>query len=206
MADLSLDGLCQRATVSSRADGMVAEDAQTHFDRGNVWARMGAYEQALEAWKQAARLAPEMTDAYAAIGSIYMTLGCWQEAVRSYERAILTASPRLESYYGLGSAYGRLGDYSRAVEAYAQAFKLLPLQPAAPDNEAVAVRLEHPGPEALPPKPVPVEDRIRADAEGFDFSALLSTPAARRKAMRQAQNAAASVTPPETHGLTRGVE
>ena len=128
MTDISIDGLCQCETVSdSSSGGLVAEEAQVHFENGAGWAQFGAYEQALEEWRHALRLAPDRAEVYVAMGSVYMTLGCWQEAVRSYQKAILLDPHLLESYYGLGSAYGRLGDYSRAIETYEQAFQLIPL-------------------------------------------------------------------------------
>jgi tetratricopeptide (TPR) repeat protein len=185
MADISIDELCHCAAVSSlRNGGMVAENARAHFDCGTAWAQFGAYEQALEAWRQALRLAPDLADAHAAMGSVYMTLGCWQEAVRSYQQAILAAPYLLESYYGLGSAYGRLGDYSRAIEAYEQAFQLLPTEHDQ-NTEADRIGLESPTPDALRLDTDAFQDRLRSDSAGFDFSALLSSPTARRQAVRQ---------------------
>ncbi len=187
MADISIDGLCQCAAVSSsRNGGSVAEDAWDHFECGVAWAQIGAYEQALEAWRQALRVAPDLAEASAAMGSAYMSLGCWHEAVRSYQRAIQSAPHLLESYYGLGSAYGRLGDFARAIETYELAFQLLPHGHAL-NQQADATSLEYTAQEALRGEPVGFQNRLRSDTEGFDFSALLSSPTARRHAARQEQ-------------------
>jgi tetratricopeptide (TPR) repeat protein len=185
MADTTIDAFCHSATASgSRNGGIFSADAQAHFDCGVAWAHNGAYEQALAAWKQALRFAPDTAAIYTAMGSVYMTLSCWQEAVRSYEKAIQAAPQLLEGYYGLGSAYGKLGDYGRAIDAYNQAFQRLPLEQRLHPETAF---LGHEGPiaETLHPEPDTFQDRLRADADGFDFSALLSSPAARRQAIRQ---------------------
>jgi len=192
MADIYIEDFCHPAEVlSPRNDGMAAEGARDLFDRGIAWAEIGAYEQALASWRQALRLAPDLADAYAAIGSVYMTLGCWQEAVRSYQKAILAAPYLLDNYYGLGSAYGKMGDFSRAIEAYEQAFKLLPMEGNG-HTEAVVEDFPYPTTDVLAPEAETFQDRLRADTDGFDFSALLSSPAARRQAVRQEQ---ASIVP-----------
>lgn len=158
---------------------MAAEDARAYFDCGIAWTEIGAYEQALDACRQALRLAPDLAEAYAAMGSVYMTLGCWHEAVRSYQKAIAAAPHLIESYYGLGSAYGLLGEYGRAIEVYEQALKLIPIERDR-NREAVVLGLDGPATGAL-------QDRLRSDTDGFDFSALLSSPAARRQAAREEQ-------------------
>jgi tetratricopeptide (TPR) repeat protein len=185
MANTSRNEIVQDAVLSSsRKDGTAAGEARAHFDRGIAWAQIGAYEQALDAWKQALGLAPDLAEAYAAIGSVYMTLGCWQEAVRIYQKAILAAPDLLECYYGLGSAYGRLGEFDGAIEAYGQAFNLIPNE-GDRNREAVVARLDSPVTGSLRLEPDPFQDRLRSDTEGFDFSALLSSPTARRHAVRQ---------------------
>lgn len=187
MADIYVEDFCHPADVSSpRKGGMVAEGARDLFDRGIAWAEIGAYEQALATWRQALRLTPDLADVYAATGSVYMTLGCWQEAIHSYQKAILAAPYLADNYYGLGSAYGKLGDFNRAIEAYEQAFKLLPMEGNA-RTEAVVGGFSNLTTVTLPPEPETFRDRLRADAEGFDFSALLSSPSARRQAIRQEQ-------------------
>ncbi|MCW3097395.1 MAG: tetratricopeptide repeat protein [Chthonomonadaceae bacterium] len=185
MAKTSRNEIVQDAALSlPHKDGTAAGAARAYFDRGTAWAQIGAYEQALDAWKQALGLAPDLAEAYAAIGSVYMTLGCWQEAVRIYQKAILAAPDLLECYYGLGSAYGRLGEFDRAIEAYEQAFKLIPIE-ADRNREAVVACLDSPATGSLRLEPDPFQDRLRSDTEGFDFSALLSSPTARRHAVRQ---------------------
>ncbi|MCW3052500.1 MAG: tetratricopeptide repeat protein, partial [Chthonomonadales bacterium] len=195
MADIYIEDFCHPAEVlSPRNDGMVAESARDLFDRGIAWAEIGAYEQALATWRQALRLTPDLADAYAAIGSVYMTLACWQEAVRSYQKAILAAPYLLDNYYGLGSAYGKMGDFNHAIEAYEQAFKLLPMEGDA-HTEAVVADFSELKTETLAPESDTFQDRLRADTEGFDFSALLSSPAARRQAVRQEQAPIVSAIP-----------
>jgi len=195
MADIYIEDFCHPAEVlSPRNGGMVAESARDLFDRGIAWAEIGAYEQALATWGQALRVAPDLADAYAAIGSVYMTLGCWQEAVRSYQKAVLAAPYRIDNYYGLGSAYGKMGDFNHAIETYEQAFKLLPMEGDA-HTEAVVAGFSERTTETLVPESDTFQDRLRADTEGFDFSALLSSPAARRQAVRQEQAPIAPAIP-----------
>lgn len=185
MADISIDGLGQRAAVfAPRNVAEATADARAHYECGVAWAQVGAYEQALEAWKQALPLTSDRAGIYAATGGVYMTLGCWQEAVRSYQKALLADPHLLECYYGLGSAYGRLGEYGRAIETYEQAFKIISLEC---DTEAVVEGFS--GAVSVSPclEPDALRGRLRSDTEGFDFSALLSSPAARRQAVRQEQ-------------------
>ncbi|MCW3097521.1 MAG: tetratricopeptide repeat/protein kinase domain protein [Chthonomonadaceae bacterium] len=188
MAYISTDGLCHRAAVSSaRNSGRVARAVRAHFDRGIAWAQIGAYEQALDAWRQALGLAPDLAEAYAAMGSVYMTLGCWQEAVHSYQQAIQAAPDLLECYYGLGSAYGRLGDFDHAIETFEQGCQRIPIE-RDQSREAIVVYLEDPATNDRPLEPAPFQDRGRPDTESFDFSALLSSPEDRQHVVRQPEN------------------
>jgi hypothetical protein len=188
MADISTDGLCHRAAVSSARKGRrVAGHVRAHFDRGIAWAQNGDYEQALDAWRQALGLAPDLAEAYAAMGSVYMALGCWQEAVHSYQQAIQAAPGLLECYYGLGSAYGRLGDFDHAIESFEQGCQRIPIE-RDPIREAVVVCLKDPATDDQPLEPDPFQDRVRSDTESFDFSALLSSPEERQHVARPAEN------------------
>ncbi len=198
MADIFTDGIRPCAGVSfARNSGRIAGDVQAHVDYGIAWAQNGAYEQALEAWRQALVLAPDLAEAYAAMGSVYMALDCWQDAVRSYQQAIQAAPDLLECYYGLGNAYARLGEFDHAIEAFEQGCQRIPIAPAL-RQEAVVVCREERVTDARRLEPSPLQGRVRPNPETFDFSALLARPEERRQAVRQTENADADTLPTHT--------
>lgn len=203
MADITIDELCPRATDSAaRRGGMIAEDAWAHYDRGIAWAQVGAYEQALEAWHETLRLAPEMAEAHAAAGDAYMALGCWHEAVCSYQHAIQAGPQLLAGYYGLGAAHGRQGDYDRAIAVYNQAFQLLNHNSAV-SPQAVVSDIDAPDQNLFPTASSPLTGYVRPGSDGFDFSALLSSPAERRQAVRQEQMPIEPMSLREAHATPR---
>ena len=195
MAYISTDGIRPTASVFFAYNGgTIAGDARAHLERGIAWTQSGAYEQALEASRQALVLAPDLAEAYAAMGNVYMALDCWQDAVRSFQQAIQAAPHLLECYYGLGNAYAHLGEFEHAIEAFEQGCQRIPTE-AAPSQEAVVICREVPVTDDRPPETNPLQSRVRSDKESFDFSALLSSPEDRRQAIRQTENVDADPLP-----------
>jgi len=86
---------------------------------------LGNYTKAIEAYKQAIRIDPDLADAYYNLGLAYNELGFYKDAIEAYKQAI-RINPDDAPYYSLGRAYTLLGLYKDAIEAYKQAIRIDP--------------------------------------------------------------------------------
>jgi len=107
----------------SKATSLVAEGKELY--------RTDQDEKAVEAFKEAIRLDPEMAEAYFRLGLAYDAVGKESEAeaeyrksVEKYKKYLVTNSKDAEAHYNLGQTYAGLHLYSEAVREYRQATRL----------------------------------------------------------------------------------
>jgi tetratricopeptide (TPR) repeat protein len=88
-------------------------------------------EQALEAFKQAMQIDPELAEAHFRMGLTLDALGQEQEAEEAYKKAVAKYKKYLhehdddaEAHYNLGQTYAGLSLYSEAVGEYREATRL----------------------------------------------------------------------------------
>lgn len=103
------------------------------MEQGKAFYRKDNDEKALEAFKQALNINPELAEAHFRIGLTYDALGKEQEAEDSYKKAIATYKKYFsieenqkdaEAHYNLAQTYVGLHLYNEAVREYRQATKL----------------------------------------------------------------------------------
>ncbi len=105
--------------------------AQLLVDQGKQFYRDDQDERALDAFKEAIKLDPELAEAHFRLGLTFDALGQEQEAEESYKKAIEKYKKHLdkhdddaEAHYNLGQTYAGLSLYTEAVKEYRQATRL----------------------------------------------------------------------------------
>ena len=142
---LLIAGLSSQAGCKRKSDG-VGTDASTGgatagpedrsrasslVNSGKELYRTDQDDKAVEAFKEAIKLDPDMPEAHFRLGLSYDAVGQQTEAEEEYKKAIelykkyLAANSKdAEAHYNLGQAYAGLHLYSEAVREYRQATRL----------------------------------------------------------------------------------
>jgi len=90
-------------------------NAQGHFNLGTVLYGQGRHQEAIQAFREAVRLAPQFADAWNDLGETLRDQGEMDEAVHCYRQA-LAASPRHgRANYNMGECYCMAGQLEQAV-------------------------------------------------------------------------------------------
>ncbi len=125
LAVLIFAGLCLR--TSARVHDWRNEDtlwlsarkfskrsAQNHNNLGDLYARHGNYEQAIQEFGKAIELKPSYAEAYYNLGNTYLKVGDVQDAKETFE-TVLKLSPSLwQTYVKLAQIYEVEGDLEKA--------------------------------------------------------------------------------------------
>jgi tetratricopeptide (TPR) repeat protein len=126
----------EQANANPPGDGAAAQsgsEARVFLEQGKAFYRRDQDEKALEAFKQALSLDPELAEAHFRIGLAYDALGNAQEAEESYKKAVESYKKYFtnevnekdaEAHYNLAQTYAGLHLYSEAVREYRQATRL----------------------------------------------------------------------------------
>ena len=109
--------------------------ARIYLDKGKELYRNDEDTQAIEAFREAIKLDPELAEAHFRLALSYDALGQQQEAEEAYKKAVETYKRFFEAdenkedgeaHYNLGQTYAGLHLYSEAVREYRQATRLRP--------------------------------------------------------------------------------
>jgi tetratricopeptide (TPR) repeat protein len=105
--------------------------ALLHLQRGKELYHDDLDEQALNAFKQALQIDPELAEAHFRLGLTFDALGQSQEAEGAYKTAVEKYKKHLakndddaEAHYNLGQSYAGLSLYSEAVGEYRKATRI----------------------------------------------------------------------------------
>ncbi|MFP2913456.1 tetratricopeptide repeat protein, partial [Pyxidicoccus sp. 3LFB2] len=112
--------------VLENARAIDATDAATHNALGLVYLALKARPQALEAFKEAARLRPDFAEARNNFGAMLNEAQDYPAAVAELEAAVRAAPDFASARLNLGNAYRGQGDFERARAEYEQVLKLRP--------------------------------------------------------------------------------
>lgn len=93
-------------------------DADAFYRLGVIYARIGRYHAASQAYAAALEIAPDHRDALNNLGNIHLRQRRLLQAIDAYQKVIALAPNYARAYHNLGNAYVLLGDASRAVEAF----------------------------------------------------------------------------------------
>ena len=121
-----------RATMTNEGEH---SEARVYLEKGRQFYRDDEDVQAVEAFQQALKLDPNLSEAHFRLGLTYDALGQEQEAQAAYKKAVETYRKYLsinvnnddaEAHYNLGQTYAGLHLYTEAVKEYRQATRLKP--------------------------------------------------------------------------------
>lgn len=116
----------QDQIISSNNDSNVAQQANTYYNQGNVYAASGEMKSAIQAYTQAIRLNPQHEYAYHNRGNAYLSLGYAEQALQDYNHVIEINPYDASVFINRGNAYAKLGQFGAALQDYSQAIHLNP--------------------------------------------------------------------------------
>lgn len=93
---------------------------------GVVYKEMGKFELAIEAYKEALRISPELAQTHSNLGNLYNATGQYTEAVQELRRAIELDPNLAEAHSNLGIVYTKIGKPDLAIGEYRKAVQLRP--------------------------------------------------------------------------------
>ncbi len=99
---------------------------QIHHNLALTYARQGKYEEAIEEYEQAIKLAPRSPALYFGFGTMYMNMERYPEAIEHLRTAVSIDPSYYDAYINLGYSYGQMGQLDRATMAYRQAAAIDP--------------------------------------------------------------------------------
>ncbi|MCA1633363.1 MAG: tetratricopeptide repeat protein [Acidobacteria bacterium] len=122
-------------------------DARAHFQRGMEAYRGNRDDEAVEAFKEAARLDPDFAEAHYRLGLAYAVVGSDEESEKSFEAAakvyekVLRGDPKnSDAQFFLGLTYGKLGEYEKSVKMFKESVRN---SPAENDDKYYELGLAH---------------------------------------------------------------
>ena len=111
---------CRRALELD--DGL----AEVHIAQGDLYARIGRYDEAIRAFNRAIELDPKATEAYSGMARAYSELNQLEEAERALTRAVELQPGYWGSYNILGFFYTEHGRFEEAIRAFRRVIELTP--------------------------------------------------------------------------------
>jgi tetratricopeptide (TPR) repeat protein len=124
-----LDQYEESAKQLEAAVELQSEDgAALSFDRGGAYAQLGEvyevqerYDEALQAYEQAALVAPEDVEHHARIGRLCRKLGHMDKALVHVRKMVELEPENPAAYYELGKAYEAREEFDEALSAFLEA-------------------------------------------------------------------------------------
>ena len=116
----------QRLLADKTAVVLNPNDADAYYKLGVVYARIGRYEAASQAYQAALAVAPGHLDARNNLGNIYLRRRALGLAIAAYQEVLRRDSQYARAHYNLGNAYLLAGEEERAVAAFAKAIEADP--------------------------------------------------------------------------------
>jgi protein O-mannosyl-transferase len=99
---------------------------QIHNNLGDVYARQGDMQKAVDEFKKAIGINPNYADAYHNLGNTYQQMGQNDLAIENYQKAV-SINPQLwQSYQNMAAIYFNQGQYDLALENIKKALEVNP--------------------------------------------------------------------------------
>ncbi len=93
---------------------------------GNLYEKMGRYQEAVETYRKILEIDPDNTQAYRFVGQCYLKLQNYQTALESFKKAAATDFKDAQVFFDLGQCYEKLHLMDEAIKAYRHAIQLDP--------------------------------------------------------------------------------
>ena len=114
--------------------------AKTNFHLATLYKAEGRLEKAVDHYRQASILQPDLIEAHNGLGITLADLGRLEEALDAYRKALEIDPDYVKGYNNLGNILADLGRPEQAVKAYEIAIKLKPNYAKAHSNLGVLLR------------------------------------------------------------------
>jgi predicted O-linked N-acetylglucosamine transferase (SPINDLY family) len=114
--------------------------AALHRMQGDAFVKLRRFQDALHAYRNAARLDPRLVEAVFNTGVALVALARPQEAVEAFRKAIELQPGDPDAWMGLAEAYSRAGHSREALAAYAEAARRAPNNADAHAGQAMEYR------------------------------------------------------------------
>lgn len=115
-ADNALD-ICQQVLAAN------PEEANVYNALGIIYGRLGQYDEAVAAFKEAIQLEPEHNWAHNNLGSTYISMEQFDESIIELTEAVRITPDNAKAHYNLGLAYAKSEQYEQAIPAYQEALR-----------------------------------------------------------------------------------
>jgi tetratricopeptide (TPR) repeat protein len=102
------------------------DSSLAHYNMGKALSTVGKTDEAIEHYRKAIGLQPEIEFFRNGLGDLYHAKGWIHRAIQQYELAIVLQPDDATAYNNLGSAYGDLGLPDKAIGYFENAVKLQP--------------------------------------------------------------------------------
>jgi Trypsin-like peptidase domain/TPR repeat/Tetratricopeptide repeat len=79
---------------------------------GNVYYKIGRYDDAADSYRQAVRISPGVPSLYTKLGTVLIILGEYKRAIEAFDKVVKLDPNNAEAYFNLGIAYLLNGDRS----------------------------------------------------------------------------------------------
>jgi len=100
--------------------------AIAHYNMGSEWAEAGRWNEAIEAYRRAIGLQPELVEAHNNLGIALRATGQTEEAISSYRRALELRPEFVEVHNNLGILLAQQARWEEAIVCYQHAVALRP--------------------------------------------------------------------------------
>ncbi len=97
-----------------------------YFNFGYSYSKLEKYQKAIDAYKEAIEIKPDLHQAYNSMGVAYGKLKKYQKAIDTFKKAIEIKPDFHEAYYNTGYAYVKLKKYQKAIDAYKRTIEIDP--------------------------------------------------------------------------------
>ncbi len=124
-------------------------DYNGYYNFGVETIKKGNFDLAIEAWKKAIEINPEMVKAYSFLGRAYYTYGMMDEAIEAYKKTVEFEPGNPKALINLGIAYRYNDMLEESIAEFNKAIEINPLSALAYDEIGMALLKQEKHDEAI---------------------------------------------------------
>jgi len=114
-----------RADLALRKDNNKPNSVKAWLSLGNSRQAQGQLKQAIEAYKKAIAIQPDLFEAHCKLGMVLQQQGKLDVAITYYQKALEIKPEQADIYFDLGKIYQQVNNLKQAISVYRQGLKLI---------------------------------------------------------------------------------